>query len=128
MDLKAYFENAKGTGVLATADKAGIVDAALYGRPHVMTEKTVAFIMADKRSHANLQTNPHAAYLFVEAGPGYKGTRLYLTKTEEITDQARIAELRRSSHSKCPAEEGDIQKKSFLVYFRIDNVRALAGE
>ena len=128
MDLKAYFENAKGTGVLATADKAGIVDAALYGRPHVMTEKTVAFIMADKRSHANLQTNPHAAYLFVEAGPGYKGTRLYLTKTEEVTDQARIAELRRSSHSKCPAEEGAPEKKSFLVYFRIDSVRALTGE
>jgi len=27
--------------------------------------------------------NPHAAYLFVEEGHGYKGKRLYLTKIKE---------------------------------------------
>lgn len=34
-------------------------------------------------THHNLQSNPHAAYLFVEEGHGYKGKRLYLTKIEE---------------------------------------------
>lgn len=32
--LKFYFENTKGTGVLATADSDGKVDAAIYSRPH----------------------------------------------------------------------------------------------
>jgi len=46
MTLKDYFDNAKGYGVLATADNAGKVNAAVYARPHVMDEKTVTFIMA----------------------------------------------------------------------------------
>ncbi|HPI23199.1 MAG TPA: pyridoxamine 5'-phosphate oxidase family protein, partial [Spirochaetota bacterium] len=45
MDLKDYFETRQGTGVLATADAQGNVDAALYSRPHVMDDGTVAFIM-----------------------------------------------------------------------------------
>ena len=43
MDLQEYFENAKGSGVLATADGDGVVDAAVYGKPHVMDKETVAF-------------------------------------------------------------------------------------
>ena len=45
MTLEEYFDNAKGYGVLATADSAGKVNAAVYARPHVMDEKTVAFII-----------------------------------------------------------------------------------
>ena len=32
MDLKEYFENTKGFGVLSTADKQGKVDAAVYSK------------------------------------------------------------------------------------------------
>ena len=34
MELKEYFESAKGVGILATADSKGHVDAAVYSRPH----------------------------------------------------------------------------------------------
>ena len=34
MDLGTYFDEARGHGVLATADASGKVDAALYARPH----------------------------------------------------------------------------------------------
>ena len=34
--LKAYFESTKGTGILATADSNGKVDAAIYSRPHFL--------------------------------------------------------------------------------------------
>ena len=46
-ELREYFENVKGRGVLATSDEKGMVDAAVYRTPHFMEDGTVAFIMAD---------------------------------------------------------------------------------
>ena len=51
MSLAEYFETAKGTGVLATANDQGRVDAAIYARPHVIDSETVAFIMRERLSH-----------------------------------------------------------------------------
>jgi len=50
MKLSEYFENTDGTGVLATADDKGNVDAALYARPHCLDETTVAFVMNERLS------------------------------------------------------------------------------
>ena len=66
MNLQDYFDKANGTGVLATADREGKVDLAIYAKPHVMDKETVAFIMADRMTHHNLQSNGHATYLFKE--------------------------------------------------------------
>ena len=77
MDLKQYFEDTKGIGILATADAEGKVDAAVYARPNIMEDDSLAFIMRDRLTHHNLQSNPYATYLFVEKGPGYKGKRLF---------------------------------------------------
>ena len=81
MSLKKYFEATKGFGVLATASADGSVDVAVYARPHVVDAETLAFIMADRLSHRNLQSNPHAAYLFREGATGDAGKRLHLTRT-----------------------------------------------
>jgi len=123
MTLAEYFENTEGTGVLATADSEGSVDAAVYARPHFISENTVAFIMADKLSHRNLQSNPHAAYLFIEKQPGYKGKRLYLTSTSEEDDPQLVESMRRRKTS---GYGGD--SSSSVVYFNIDRVRPLVGD
>ena len=68
MKLDDYFDLKKGIGVLSTADGEGKVDAAIYARPHFMDDGTVAFIMRDRLSHHNLQSNPHATFLFKEDG------------------------------------------------------------
>ena len=126
MSNQEYFDNTKGTGVLATANADGVVDVAIYARPHVLDEETVAFIMRDRLSHTNLRSNPHAAYLFHEAGGGYKGKRLYLTRTGEETDPEKIAAVRRrQTPASCEAEEGE---SPFLVTFRIDGTRPLIGD
>ena len=65
MTIKEYFDTTKGLGILSTADSDGKVDAAIYARPHFMEDGTLAFIMRDRLSHHNLQSNPHAVYLFV---------------------------------------------------------------
>lgn len=124
MNLSDYFEDTKGTGVLATADKDGNVDAAIYARPHCIDETTVAFIMNEKLSYKNLTTNPKAAYLFLEEGPGYKGKRLYLTKIKEESNPVFINSMRRRKIDK--SYNSDLKK--YLVYFRVDKIRALVGE
>lgn len=121
MSLSEYFESTKGVGVLGSADADGRVDVAIYARPHVIDEQTVAFIMADRLTHQNVQSNPHAAYLFKEEGKGYKGKRLFLTKIKEETDKALIDSLRRRQYDELK------DKKEYLVYFRIDQVLPLLG-
>ena len=126
MNLREYFENNKGVGVLATADADGKVNVAVYARPHFLDpedDESLAFIMNERLSYANIQANPHAAYLFVEEGDEYVGKRLTLTKTSEEHDQEKIKSLRRR---KLPDEcyEG---KTQHLVHFRIDGVRPLIG-
>lgn len=83
MELKEYFKETSGIGVLATADSEGKVDAAIYSKPFVLDNQTLAFIMADRLSRKNLQSNPHAVYLFLESREDYEGKRLYLTKLKE---------------------------------------------
>jgi hypothetical protein len=121
MSLANYFENVKGVGVLGTADPAGKVDLAIYARPHVIDEETVAFIMGDRLSHRNVVANPHAAYLFLEDTEGYNGLRMYLTKTLEETDPKKIEAMRRKSR----VAEDFAATERFLVHFKVDEVRPL---
>jgi len=125
MDLPDYFENTDGTGVLATAGAEGEVDAAIYARPHFLDKESVAFIMADRLSHRNVAANPHATYAFIERGEGYKGKRLYLTKTGEETDLEKIAAIRRRP---LPAQCDVEAENRCLVHFRIDRIRPLVGD
>ena len=127
MTLREYFRDTEGIGVLATADADGKVDAAVYSRPHFLGDDDgeVAFIMNDRLSHANVASNPHAAYLFIEEAAGYVGKRLFLTKTREETDQDKIQSImRRNLPPYCDEED---TKKRFLVHFRIDGIRPLIG-
>jgi hypothetical protein len=124
MDLTHYFEETKGFGVLATADEKGHVDVAVYSRPHIFDENTVAFIMADRLTHHNLQSNPHAAYLFRENAPRYAGIRLFLTKIREETDSELLYSIRRRQYA---SPEGEEEQSRFLVFFTIDKTLPLIG-
>ena len=122
MDLKHYFAEHKGSSVLATADADGKVNVAVYARPHVQDDGTVSFIMRDRLSHHNLQSNPHAAYLFQEQGKERDGIRLYLTHANEETDPALINELRRRTKPDMHPDEA-----KFLVTFHVDKVLPAVG-
>jgi len=124
--LSEYFEATKGRAVIATADSAGQLTAAIYAKPHFFDENTLAFIMADRLTHKNLQSNPQAVYLFMEAGEKYAGKRLYLTKTNEEENSPTIEQIRREES--CPVDEEYLKKNRFLVYFKIDKVLPLFGD
>ena len=122
MNLVDYFKSKKGFGVLATADSQGNVDGAPYGKPHFEDGETVSFIMADRLSHKNLQSNPQAAFIFKEEG-SFEGRRLFLTKVKEEEDADRINELMKLYHPNWYNVYKD--KKKFLVYFKINEVLPL---
>jgi hypothetical protein len=126
MNWAKYFEETAGTGILGTADPSGEVDLAIYARPHVIEDDTIAFIMRPRLTHQNLRTTTKAAYMFIEAGPGYKGYRFYLTKIREESDAKVIAEMRRMhKHSQTWRQETE---EAYIVYFRIHETRPLVGD
>jgi hypothetical protein len=118
--LQEYFESSKGFGVLATADSNGKVDAAIYSRPHFLEEETLAFIMRDRLTHHNLQSNPSATFLFVEEG-GYQGKRLYLKKTREENNPDLVKKIKRRKYN------DENEEPTFLVYFAVEKELPLIG-
>jgi hypothetical protein len=125
MKLSKYFEKTQGHGVIAAGDSEGKMAIAVYAKPHFINEKTVAFLMADRLIHKNLESNSHCAYLFMESSNGQAGKRLYLTKTKEEKDNELIDKMLRKGV--CPVDEGYIKGKGYLVYFKIDKVLPLVG-
>ena len=124
MHMQEYFENRQGVGVLSTADSDGKVDAAIYAKPHVMADGTIAFIMRDRLTHKNITANPHAVYLFIENAGGYKGVRLFLKKVREDDDAELIKQMTRRCLS---AEEDAAKGPKFLVYFAVEKILNLIG-
>ncbi len=124
MQFAEYFDNHKGVGVLSTADRQGKVDAAIYARPNVLDDGSLAFIMRDRLTHQNITGNPYAVYLFIENAAGYQGVRLYLKKIREDDD----AELVRSMTRRCLTPEEDAAKgPKFIVYFKVEKALKLIG-
>jgi hypothetical protein len=124
MNLSEYFDKTKGWRILATSDDKGNVDAAVYARPHFVSEDKIAFIMANRLTHRNLTSNPRAVYLFMESGEGFRGKRLYLAKRGEEQNPDLIDALRRKNYA-VSVEDADFAE--YLVYFHIEKVLPLIG-
>lgn len=114
-----YFDKANGHGFLATADSEGHVDLAVYAKPHIMDEDTFAFIMPDRLTHNNLQSNPYAAYLFMEHEGKLAGRRFFLKKIKEEKDTELLYSIRRKNYGE---PEG-----RYLVYFHVEKILPLIG-
>lgn len=123
MDWKGYFTGTTGTGYLATANRAGEVDIAVYSRPHVQTDGTFAFGMCDRLTHANLRESPQAVYAFNQGH--FQGVRLYLEMVREETSGALLEEIRASADELVgPGTGGAV---AFVVYFRLIRHLPLVG-
>jgi hypothetical protein len=124
MNLKEYFGSHHGVGVLSTADAAGKVDAAIYSRPHVLDDGSVAFVMRRQLTHHNVGQNPYAAYLFLEDGSHLGGIRLFLRKLREEPDHELVAAMTRRHLT---AEEDRAKGPKYLVTFAVEKVLPLVG-
>ena len=117
-----YFTDKSGIGVLSTANDKGEVDAAIYSKPHVLGHNQIAFIMRDRLTRQNLQSNPVAHYLFIEEGEKSKGIRLNLKMLHESQDEDRINAL---SRRKTPFKGNKGER--FLVTFTVIKSLQLIG-
>ncbi|HUO77469.1 MAG TPA: hypothetical protein VMU21_07805 [Thermodesulfovibrionales bacterium] len=125
MTLKAYLESREGKGILSSANSGGMVTSAIYSKPHVFDDGTIAFVMRKKLAYENLSTNPYASYMFIEEGYGYKGIRLLLKKIKEETDSKLIDKMKRQYLT---PEEDKAKGPKFLMHFRVDTILPLIGE
>ncbi len=124
MNLENYFSNIKGTGILATSDAKGNVDAALYARPYIIDEKIIAFSMMEHTSYKNIKANPKACFMYIEKGEGYNGQRFYLQLKGEETNPEIIKMLKKLHNL---ADIGSSEKRH-IMYFTIDQVRPLVAD
>ncbi|PLX99564.1 MAG: pyridoxamine 5'-phosphate oxidase [Desulfuromonas sp.] len=125
MLLKDYFEQMNGTGVLATADANGIVNSAIYAKPHVTENGQLVFLMRERTSYSNIRNNPAASFMFIESGAGYKGLRLRLQKVGEEVNEQLLAEMTRSWISR---DEDVALGPKHLVVFAVEQARNLVGD
>jgi hypothetical protein len=124
MTLKEYFKNTKGRGILATADDNGRVNAAVYSRPHIIDDGCLAFIMRERLTFINLQSNPYATYMFLEHGGHLKGLRLFIKKTGQDQNEELIAKMTRRNLS---PEEDKAAGPKHIVYFSPEKILTLVG-
>ncbi len=80
-NLMDYFNKSPRLGSLSTSSKNGKVNAAMFGSPRMLDEKTVVMGLGKDRTLKNLQENPHAVFMIIEPGKtlaDWKGIRVYL--------------------------------------------------
>lgn len=122
MNLHEYFGEKVGFGVISTANSKGEVNSAVYAKPHIIDNSSIAFIMRDRLTHNNVQENPQAHYMFIEHNHGFHGVRLSLTLIEESQDQEKIKAM-----SRRPSKGDDDNEQRFLVTFKVNKVLTLIG-
>jgi hypothetical protein len=113
-------------GALATADKNGNVNAAVFGSPRMVDEETVIMAIGDNRSLQNLQENPKASFIVIEPGESrteWKGARVYL----ELDTFERYGELLDSFREKIRKVAGDQSANAIIaaIRFKVTDVRPL---
>ncbi len=122
MRLSDYLPNG-GTGVIATADRDGTINTAIYAAPHIVDDETVAWGMTEGRTFRNLRENPNAAFLQQAPGDGAAGVRITL-KLESITDSGNVLETIRGRARKAAGRAAADMVK-YVAYFKVVETRPL---
>jgi len=88
-ELMELFNKYPRIGALATANREGDVNVAVFGSPRMVDENTIVMGIGNNRSFRNLQRNPKAVFIVMEPGEtvmDWKGARVYLEAVDLVTD------------------------------------------
>lgn len=123
--MKMFNKEAR-IGVLATANKNGDVNAAVFGSPRMIDEDTVIMAIGDNRSAKYLEENARASFIVVEPGETpatWKGVRLYL----EAESFERYGEVLDSFRAKIRKVAGNKSADAIqaAIRFKVTDVRPL---
>ena len=124
--LMDYFNKQPRIGILSTANKEGKVDAAIFGSPMMIDEKTVVMGLGENRTSEYLQENPNAVYTIVEEGEAFmdwKGLRVYL-KMKEYATSGETLETYKKQVARAAGEDAAAMIHA-SVTFEVAEVRPL---
>ena len=124
-EVKKILENESRSVVLATADKSGAVNIAMFGSMQVVDDSNMLIMLGDNRTYANVSVNHSAACIVTiggTSGMGVQGCRLYL-KVNETADDGEEFE---SVKAKLKEKIGDAAEMlKHLVKFEIVEARPI---
>ena len=122
---REYLQAEGRSNVLATTDKAGKVNLAVFGSLALVDDETVVVMVGDNRTYANLQANPLASLLVTlhgKTGMQQEGCRVYL-KVRSMEDGGKMFD---EIKGKVRAKVGDAAEMlKHLVWFDIEEVRPI---
>lgn len=126
--LMEMFNKRPRIGALATSNKSGDVNAAVFGSPQMIDEETIVMGIGNNRSYQYLQENPKAVFIFMEPGESvmdWKGARIYL----EATTVDTAGELYNQIKSKIAEAAGEDAAKMIqaAIRFKITDVRNIVA-
>lgn len=124
--LMDYFNKQPRIGLLSSANKEGKVDAAIFGSPMMLDEKTVVMGLGENRTFEYLQENPNAVYTIVEQGEtimDWKGLRVYL-KMKEYATSGETLETYKKQVAKVAGEDAAAMIHA-TVTFEVAEIRPL---
>jgi predicted pyridoxine 5'-phosphate oxidase superfamily flavin-nucleotide-binding protein len=124
--IMEMFNRATRIGALATANKAGEVNVAVFGSPRMIDENTVVMGIGENRSFRNLQENPKASFIVIEPGGSpaeWGGARMYL----EVDEFERYGEVIDSIRAKIRKVAGNKSADAVVaaIRFKVTDVRPL---
>ena len=125
-ELMALFNKQPRIGVLATSNKLGDVNAAVFGSPRMIDENTVVMGIGQNRSFRNLERNPKAVFVVVEPGESaadWKGARVYLEATEMETGGPFFDQIKQNIANVSGQRTADMLHAA--IRFKITEIRAI---
>jgi hypothetical protein len=93
-----YFNKQPRVGILSTANREGKVNAAVFGSPRMVDEKTIVMGLGKNRTLEYLQENPYAVYTILEQGKtlmDWKGIRVYMKLKDYATSGEKLEAYKR---------------------------------
>jgi hypothetical protein len=124
--LVEYFNKQQRIATLSTSNKNGKVDAAVFGSPRMVDEKTVIMGLGNNRTYANLQENPQAVFMLIEPGKtimDWKGIRVYVNMKSSATSGETLDTYKRQM-AKAVGEQAANMVHA-VVTFEVREVRPL---
>ena len=122
MKLNEMFP-AGGKGIIAASDSSGNVNIAVYAKPHIVDDRTVAWGMTEGRTWACVKENPHAAYLYMNPGPGYSGVRLKLSLKKFLESGEMLDTVKK--HTAAIVSPAAAEAVRHVAYFEVEEIRPL---
>ncbi|MFH0844335.1 MAG: pyridoxamine 5'-phosphate oxidase family protein [Pseudomonadota bacterium] len=125
-ELMELFNRYPRIGALATANKEGDVNVAVFGSPRMLDENTVVMGIGRNRSFRNLQRNPKAVFIVMEPGDtvaDWKGARVYLEAVDMEIEGEFYNQIKGNIAKIAGRKAGDMIHAA--IRFRITEVRPI---